>query len=80
LARWQIQNDIEGLGEPGDQELASREVVDIETGIDGDDELERDTIVIQSTYISRSEKESIQAENELDVTINTGNDTKDAFD
>jgi hypothetical protein len=62
LARWQIQNDIEGLGEPGDQELASREVVDIETGIDGDNELERDTIAIKSTYISRSEMESIQSD------------------
>jgi hypothetical protein len=36
--------------------------------------------VVQSTYISRSERESIQAKNELDVTINTGNNTKDAFD
>jgi hypothetical protein len=36
--------------------------------------------VIQSTYISRSKRESIQAKNELDVTINTGNNTKDAFD
>jgi hypothetical protein len=36
--------------------------------------------VVQSTYISRSERESIQAKNKLDVTIDTGNNTKDAFD
>jgi hypothetical protein len=48
--------------------------------IDDDDELKGDTIVVQSTYISRSERESIQAENELDVTTDTGNGTEDAFD
>ena len=36
--------------------------------------------MVQSTYISRPERESIQAENELDVTTDTGNDTEDTFD
>jgi hypothetical protein len=36
--------------------------------------------VVQSTYILRSERESIQAENEHNVTIDTGNNTEDAFD
>jgi len=44
LARWRIQNNIKGLGEPGDQELAFREVGDIEEGIDGDNELREDDI------------------------------------
>jgi hypothetical protein len=74
-----------------DSELKIKNLLNIEVGdytstsssailIDDDNELEGDTIVIQSTYISRSERESIQAENELDVTIDTGNDTEDAFD
>jgi hypothetical protein len=74
-----------------DSELKIKDLPNIEVGdytststsaipIDDDDELEGDTIVVQSTYISRSERESIQAENELDVTIDTGNDTEDAFD
>jgi hypothetical protein len=36
--------------------------------------------VIQSIYILRSKKKSIQAKNELNVTIDTGNNTKDVFD
>jgi hypothetical protein len=36
--------------------------------------------VIQNIYISRSKRESIQAKNELNVIIDTGNNTKDAFD
>ena len=50
MAQWRIQNDIEGLGEPGDQELASREVVDIEEGIDSNNELREDNI---NDYITR---------------------------
>jgi hypothetical protein len=36
--------------------------------------------VVQNTYISRSERENIQAKNELDVIINTDNNTENAFD
>jgi hypothetical protein len=48
--------------------------------LDDDDELEGDTIVVEGTYISVEEKEALWQEREDDITIDTGNDTEDAFD
>ncbi|KAL5313992.1 hypothetical protein ACEPPN_018416 [Leptodophora sp. 'Broadleaf-Isolate-01'] len=74
-----------------DSELKIRDLPDISVGdytsscanltpIDDDDELKGDTIVVKGTYISVEEKEALRQEREDDITTDTGNDTKSAFD
>ena len=54
LAQWRILNDREGIGEPRDQERASRLIVDIDGGVedelDGLTDTDFDDYVIRRRY------------------------------